>query len=60
MLEWFTQATLALKYLHDLRILHRDLKTQNMFLTSEERLKVQRLVELAARRWLDAPLADSF
>jgi len=39
-LEWFTQATLALKYLHDLRILHRDLKTQNMFLTSEERLKI--------------------
>lgn len=39
-LEWFTQAVLALKYLHDLRILHRDLKSQNMFLTSEERLKV--------------------
>lgn len=39
-LEWFTQATLALKYLHDLHILHRDLKSQNMFLTSEERLKV--------------------
>jgi NIMA (never in mitosis gene a)-related kinase len=39
-LEWFTQATLALKYLHDLRILHRDLKSQNMFLTGEERLKI--------------------
>ena len=40
MLEWFTQGVLALKYLHDLKILHRDLKSQNMFLTAEERLKV--------------------
>lgn len=39
-LEWFTQGVLALKYLHDLKILHRDLKSQNMFLTAEERLKV--------------------
>merc|ERR1719359_2634438 len=39
-LEWITQATLALKYLHDLRILHRDLKSQNMFLTADERLKI--------------------
>ena len=31
--RWFTQLTLAVKYLHDLKILHRDLKTQNIFLT---------------------------
>jgi len=39
-LEWFTQGILALKYLHELRILHRDLKSQNMFLTAENRLKI--------------------
>lgn len=39
-MEWFTQATLALKYLHDLHILHRDLKSKNMFITGDNRLKV--------------------
>ena len=31
-LRWFTQIALALKHIHDRRILHRDLKTQNIFL----------------------------
>lgn len=39
-MEWFTQATLALKYLHDLHILHRDLKSKNFFVTADNRLKV--------------------
>jgi len=30
-LRWFTQATLALKYIHDKHILHRDLKPANFF-----------------------------
>mmetsp|Transcript_91962 Transcript_91962/g.145458 ORF Transcript_91962/g.145458 Transcript_91962/m.145458 type:complete len:395 (+) Transcript_91962:131-1315(+) len=38
--RWFTEASLALKYMHDKHVLHRDLKTQNLFLTSSDRLRV--------------------
>merc|ERR1719183_3255739 len=38
--RWFTEATLALKYMHDKHVLHRDLKSQNLFLTSSDRLRV--------------------
>ncbi|CAF3369353.1 unnamed protein product [Rotaria sp. Silwood1] len=39
-IEWFIQITLALQYMHDRSILHRDLKTQNIFLTKHEIVKV--------------------
>jgi NIMA (never in mitosis gene a)-related kinase len=39
-IEWFIQITLALQYMHERSILHRDLKTQNIFLTKQEIVKV--------------------
>lgn len=32
-LDWFVQMALAIKHVHDRKILHRDLKTQNIFMT---------------------------
>ncbi|CAJ1453548.1 unnamed protein product [Effrenium voratum] len=38
--RWFTQAILALKYIHDLHILHRDLKSGNFFLSKSGNIKM--------------------
>ncbi|CAD8154014.1 unnamed protein product [Paramecium pentaurelia] len=35
-IEWFTQICLAVKYIHDRRIIHRDIKTQNIFISKGE------------------------
>lgn len=39
-LDWFVQMAMAIKYLHQQRILHRDLKTSNIFLTTENVIKL--------------------
>ncbi|KAF4748321.1 Serine/threonine-protein kinase Nek1, partial [Perkinsus olseni] len=52
--RWFSQAALALKYVHEKHILHRDLKTQNLFLTRANRL---RLGDFGISKVLDSTLA---
>lgn len=39
-LSWFTQICLALKHIHDRKVLHRDLKSQNVFLTKSNWVKL--------------------
>ena len=39
-LDWFVQMCLALKHIHDRKILHRDLKTANIFVMSGGMLKL--------------------
>jgi NIMA (never in mitosis gene a)-related kinase len=39
-LNWFTQICLALKHVHDRKVIHRDLKCENIFLTKEKLVKL--------------------
>ena len=39
-LNWFTQICLAIKHIHDRKILHRDIKSQNIFLTKDGSVKL--------------------
>ncbi|NP_001084575.1 NIMA-related kinase 4 S homeolog [Xenopus laevis] len=39
-MDWFIQIAMALQYLHEEHIMHRDLKTQNVFLTRSNIIKV--------------------
>ena len=39
-MQWFVQICMALEYIHRRKILHRDLKTQNVFLTSNNTVKL--------------------
>lgn len=44
--DWFVQICMALKHVHDRKILHRDLKTQNIFLCTDENDKSRKTVKL--------------
>ncbi|CAE7781432.1 NEK1 [Symbiodinium sp. CCMP2592] len=39
-LQWFLQAVAGVKYMHSLCIIHRDIKNENLFLESEEHLRI--------------------
>ncbi|ESO08953.1 hypothetical protein HELRODRAFT_150398, partial [Helobdella robusta] len=39
-LDWFIQLCLAVKHIHDQKILHRDIKSQNIFLTKQGVIKL--------------------
>jgi len=39
-IEWCIQICMALQYIHERHILHRDLKSQNIFLTKQEIIKI--------------------
>ena len=51
-LDWFTQMALALKHCHDQKILHRDLKSQNIFLTSKNYVKLGDFGIAKVRPWV--------
>ena len=39
-LDWFTQMTLGMKHIHDRKVIHRDLKGGNIFLTKKGIVKI--------------------
>jgi len=39
-LDWFVQIALALKHVHDRKVIHRDIKSQNIFLSASGMVKL--------------------
>ncbi|XP_027743963.1 serine/threonine-protein kinase Nek5-like isoform X2 [Empidonax traillii] len=53
-LSWFVQISLGLKHIHDKKILHRDVKAQNIFLSSNG--KVAKLGDFGIARQLNSTM----
>ncbi|KAF1490525.1 Serine/threonine-protein kinase Nek5, partial [Pygoscelis antarcticus] len=53
-LSWFVQISLGLKHIHDMKILHRDVKAQNIFLSNNE--KVAKLGDFGIARQLNSTM----
>ncbi|NWQ89927.1 NEK5 kinase, partial [Burhinus bistriatus] len=53
-LSWFVQISLGLKHIHDKKILHRDVKAQNIFLTNNG--KVAKLGDFGIARQLNSTM----
>lgn len=55
-LDWFTQICLGMKHVHDRKIIHRDLKAQNVFLMGDDSI---RLGDFGVARVLDYTVAKA-
>ncbi|NXL71006.1 NEK3 kinase, partial [Leptocoma aspasia] len=53
-LHWFVQMCLAVKHIHDKRVLHRDIKSKNVFLTQTGKIK---LGDFGSARLLAHPMS---
>ncbi|XP_074843420.1 serine/threonine-protein kinase Nek3 isoform X2 [Carettochelys insculpta] len=53
-LHWFVQMCLGVKHIHDRRVLHRDIKSKNIFLTQNGKVK---LGDFGSARLLKNPMA---
>ncbi|NWZ62241.1 NEK3 kinase, partial [Acrocephalus arundinaceus] len=53
-LRWFVQMCLAVKHIHDKRVLHRDIKSKNVFLTQSGKVK---LGDFGSARLLAHPMS---
>ncbi|XP_038242741.1 serine/threonine-protein kinase Nek3 isoform X4 [Dermochelys coriacea] len=53
-LHWFVQMCLGVKHIHDRRVLHRDIKSKNIFLTQNGKVK---LGDFGSARLLTNPMA---
>ncbi|XP_018411959.1 PREDICTED: serine/threonine-protein kinase Nek3 [Nanorana parkeri] len=55
-LQWFVQMCLAVQHIHEKRVLHRDIKSKNIFLTQSRRIK---LGDFGSARILSSPMAHA-
>ncbi|KAM8977606.1 serine/threonine-protein kinase Nek3-like [Pelodytes ibericus] len=53
-LQWFVQICLAVQHVHEKRVLHRDIKSKNIFLTQKGQIK---LGDFGSAHLLSSPLA---